>query len=410
MQAASPPRVYWLTEEFFPPEVGGTGVVAGSLSRGIAERGIPTVVITRQTEPPSAKVEQIERVRVRRISPGGRMKGAGWKALPVMIGFLLRLTTLLVIEARRYDLVVISGMKIIPLAAVPVCRLFGKAIIIRLESPFELVEPISAEALGTMGLAGRLLPRVLRWFQRNALRGADQVVAISQEMESRVLEAGVPQERVRRIPNGIDMRKYSPVSAQERTTLRSQLGIPQECTIVLFVGRLSRAKGVVLLIEAWPEIARRHPELRLLLVGSGEGSWDDCEEHVREFVRSHGMQETVIFAGRSDRAVQYMQAADMFLFPSEYEGFGLSVAEALSSALPSVLSTVGAAPELIEHGLSGFLFPPKNAPAMIEAVEECLAQRARWSEIGLAGREAMRPYDLDRILDAYAELCRQAAR
>lgn len=410
MPGTSPPRVYWLTEEFFPPEMGGTGVMAAGLSQGIAERGVATVVITRQTRPPSPKVEQIGRVHVRRIPPAGRMKGAGWKALPVMIAFLLRLTALLIIEVRRYDVVVTSGMKIIPLVAVPVCRLFGKGVIVRLESPFELVEPISAEALGTMGFAGRLLPRALRWFQRNALLRAGRVVAISQEMESRVLEAGVPPERVCRIPNGIDTKRYRPVSAQERRELRSRLRIPQERTVVLFVGRLSRAKGVVMLMESWPEIVRRHPQLCLLMVGSGEGSWDDCEEHVREFVRSHGLQEAVMFAGHSDRADEYMQAADMFLFPSEYEGFGLSVAEALSCALPAVLSSVGAAPQLVEHGRNGFLFPAKNAPAMIEAVEECLAQRERWNAIGLAAREAMLPYDLGSVLDHYAELCRQAAR
>ncbi|HEY3785401.1 MAG TPA: glycosyltransferase family 4 protein [Steroidobacteraceae bacterium] len=405
-----PPRVYWLTEEFFPPEMGGTGVMAARLSQGIAARDIPTVVITRQTRPPSPETEQIERVFVRRISPGGRMKGAGWKALPVMIGFLIRLTALLIGEARRYDVIVASGMKIIPLVAVPICRLFGKGIIVRLESPFELVEPISAEALDTMGAAGRLIPRVLRWFQRQALRRADRVVAISQEIEARVLESGVPAQRIRRIPNGTDMKKYRPASLEERRTLRSRLGIPQERTVVLFVGRLSRAKGVMMLIEAWPEVARRHPDLCLLMVGSGEGSWDDCEAPVREFVRSHGLQDAVIFAGRSDRADEYMRAADLFLFPSEYEGFALSVAEALSSGLPCVLSAVGAAPELVDHGRSGFLFPAKNARAMIDVFEDCLVQRAHWDAIGHAAREGMVPYDLDRVLDNYAELCRQAAR
>ncbi|HZO24245.1 MAG TPA: glycosyltransferase family 4 protein [Steroidobacteraceae bacterium] len=403
------PRVYWLTEEFSPPEMGGTGVMAAQLSRGIAERGIPTVVITRQTRPPAARAEQIERVFVRRISPSGRMKGAGWKALPVMLMFLVRLMALLIAERRRYDLVVASGMKIIPLAAVPICRWLRKGCIIRLESPFELVEPISAEALGTMGFAGRQLPRVLRWFQHRALRGADRVVAISQEMETLVLQSGVAPERVRRIANGINMKKFHPVSEPERRALRSQLGIPQDRTIVLFVGRLSRAKGVLMLIEAWPQMSGPHPELYLVIVGTGEGSWDDCEEQVRGLVSSQGLEDRVVFVGRSEHADQYMQAADVYLFASEYEGFGLSVAEALSSALPSVLSAVGAAPELVDHGRNGFLFPAKNPLAMIEAFEECLAQRARWNEIGLAAREAVRPYDLDRILQQYVELCRQAA-
>src|SRR5579863_6285838 len=185
------PRVYWLTEEFFPPEMGGTGVVAASLSQGIAARDVETHVITRQTEPPSSPREQIGSVDVRRISPAGRLKGAGWKAFPLMLIYLTRLFVLLMTEARRYDIVFASGMKIIPLVAVPVCRLVGKKCIVRLESPFELVEPISAEALGTMGRGGRLVTRMLQWFQRAAVRRAHRVVAISQEIEDRLLASGV---------------------------------------------------------------------------------------------------------------------------------------------------------------------------------------------------------------------------
>ncbi len=405
------PRVYWLTEEYFPPEMGGTGVVAAQLSQGIAARGVPMEVITRQTQPPSPREERIGDVRVRRIAPAGRLKGAGWRALPLMLLYLARLLVLLVAEARRYDIVVASGMKIIPLIAAPVCRLLGKKCIVRLESPFELVQPISAEALDAMaGRAGQLLPRILQPLQKAALQRAHCVVAISQEIANRLLAFGVSPVRMERIPNAIDLSKYRPVTAAERAALRSRLRIPAEQTIVLFVGRLSRAKGVIMLIEAWPAIAARHPQLCLLMVGSGEGSWDDCEAYVTEYVRAAGLHNQVIFAGRSERAQEYMQAADMFIFPSEYEGFGLSVGEALACALPSVLSSVGAAPELIQHGSNGFLFPPKDKLAMEEAFESCLAQRDRWPVIGARARAAMAPYDLARVVERYTNLCQRLAR
>ena len=404
------PRVYWLTEEFFPPEIGGTGLMAACLSQGIAGLGLPTVVITRQTDPPHAVRDRIGPLTVRRIAPAGRMKGAGWKAFPVMLLYLARLFLLLLGEGRRYDIVVTSGMKIIPLAAVPVCRLLGKKCIVRLESPFELAEPISAEALGAMQAgAGGLLPGILRRLQRAALRRADRVIAISRDIEARLLECDLPHERIVRIPNAIDLGRFHPVSEAEQHALRRSLSLPAGRDLVLYAGRLSRAKGIAMLIEAWPQILAQHPDLVLVMVGSGQGSWDDCEAQVTRFVREHGLADRVIFTGQSEQVWQYMQVADVFVSPSEYEGFGLTVVEAMASGLPTVVTSVGVAPELIEQGVNGFLFEPKNPRAAIEAVEACLAARDRWRAIGMAARESTQPFDLKRVFAAYVQLCRDLA-
>ena len=78
------PRVCWLTTEFFPPETGGTGMIAATLAQALAERNLPVRVITRQTLPRCARREKIGRVNVRRIRPAGRMKGVRWRAFPAM--------------------------------------------------------------------------------------------------------------------------------------------------------------------------------------------------------------------------------------------------------------------------------------------------------------------------------------
>jgi glycosyltransferase involved in cell wall biosynthesis len=405
--AASIPRVYWLTEEF-PPEVGGTGLVAASLSAGLAERNVDVHVITRQTQPASAERERIGRVAVRRIQPAGRMKGVGWRALPAMIGYLARLATLLIREAKNYDMVVVSCMKIIPLAAVPVCRMLGKPCLIRLESPFEIVEPIASESLAEMhGVVGRSLARALRAAQRSVLKRADCVIAISLEIERLLLSAPEPPARIVKIPNTVDLSKFHPIAAGNKRELRRQLGIPEHRTVALFTGRLSRAKGIGMLVESWPQLLRSHPDLLLLVVGSGKGSWDDCESQIAEFVSSHHLHDHIVLVGQSDVVTQYMQAADFFIFPSEYEGFSLAVTEALGSGLPSVLTSVGVATELLVDGVSAFLFPPKDREAMIRAIEVCLDRRADWGEIGPRAREAVAHCDKPRVFDQYATLCRE---
>jgi glycosyltransferase involved in cell wall biosynthesis len=404
---AARPRIYWLTEEF-PPETGGTGLVAAAIASGLAQRGLDVQVVTRQTRPPSAQREYFGQLYVRRVSPSGRMKGAGWRAVPVMVSYLVRMLWLLLLEARRFDVIVVSCMKIIPLVAVPVCRLLGKKCIIRLESPFELVEPIASESLHDIHPGvGRTMMQLLRRAQRSMLKRADCVVAISAEIDLLVRSALQTPPPIVRIPNMVDLQKFRPLEAPAREQLRSRLGIPPGRTAALFAGRLSRAKGIGMLVDEWAGLVARHPDLLLLVVGSGKGSWDDCEEQVARAVQSGGLRKHVVLAGHSDHVVDYLQAADFFIFPSEYEGFSLAVTEALGCALPVVLTSVGVASELVAEGVSGFLFPPKDPAAMVRAIETCLSRRGDWSEIGRRAREAVAPCDRSRVVDRYAAICRE---
>jgi glycosyltransferase involved in cell wall biosynthesis len=405
------PRIYWLTDEFYPPEIGGTGVIAANLAQGLARCGVETYVVTRQTRPPCARHERIADVDVRRIEPAGRLKGAGWRALPLLAFYLLKLVAMLIAEARRFDIIVISGMKIIPLAAVPVCRLLRKRCIIRVESPFEIVEPISAESLGSMsGVFGRLLSRLLRRIQTAALSRADAVIAISADMVQLLSDCGVAPARIVPIPNGIDLARFASLGERERDDLRRKLGIAADATMVLYTGRLSRAKGVRMLVETWRDLVAAHPGLLLVMVGSGRGSWDDCEAEIVEYIRSHSLQAKIVLAGQSDRVHEYVQAADLFVSPSDYEGFGLAVVEALAGAVPVVSTAVGVAPHILRHGVNGFLCLPKDKTALMDTLQFALSERQRWPQIGRLGREAAREYDLSHVSARYVALADQLAR
>jgi L-malate glycosyltransferase len=401
----APPRIYYLTEEFYPPQIGGVELMVSYLSHGLAARGIPTQVITRQTTPPALPEETIGSVRVRRIRPGGLLKGIGWRAVPAVVTYVCRLAFILLSEAARYDVVIISGLKIIPLAAVPVCRLLGKRCIIRIESTFELAEPLSAESRHSMGLMGRLLQGVLRRTQQYVLRRAEPVVAISREVEGKLLDLGVASTRIARIPNGIDLSRFHPVAADEKLRLRAQLSIPQQATVVLFAGRLSKAKGIVRLLELWPEIIARHPRLHLVIVGGGAGSFDDCEAQLLDLIQRGQLQPHVTMAGVTDRVHSYLQAADVFMFPSLYEGFGLGIIEALACGMIVAVTPVGVAEELIQHGVNGFLFRADDSAAIAGAMDAVLTAEDNWPAISRRARAAIEPFDLNAIVGQYAALC-----
>jgi len=401
----SPPRVLWLTTEFFPPQTGGTGVIASRLAQALAARGVPLQIITRQTLPRFALRERIGALQVRRIGPAGVSKGAGWRALAPMFTYLMRLATLLLAAARRYDLVIISGMKTIPLAAVPVCRLLRKKCVIRIESPFEIAEPIAAESLSTMGSIGGWLSRRLSAAQQSALRRADRVVAISDEIALRLRDLAYPEVRIARIPNAIDLSKFTPTPPHERQALRLRLGLPDDRTIVLYVGRLSRSKGVMMLVQALPELLARHPDLYLVLVGSGRESWDNCEPELTAYLRTQHLEAHVALPGHSDRVHEYLQAADLYVSPSDYEGFGLTIVEALACALPVVTTAVGVATQIVRNDCNGFLCPPRNPQALREAIDRALGERHRWAEIGRLARESSAVFALPRVIDQYLALC-----
>jgi glycosyltransferase involved in cell wall biosynthesis len=400
------PRVLWLTTEFFPPQTGGTGVIAARLAHALAERGVPLQVITRQTLPRCAVWEQVGKVRVRRVGPAGLIKGAGWRAVPAMLAYLARLVTLMVAARRDYDLVIISGMKTIPLAAVPVCRLLGKKSVIRIESPFEIAEPISAESLATMdSFIGSWLSRLVMVAQQMALKRADRVIAISDEIALRLRSLACPEARIARIPNAIDLTRFTSLPAGERQLLRRRLGFPENRTIMLYVGRLSRAKGVMMLMQTLPELIALHPDLYQVLVGTGRESWDNCEDEVIAHVRTHNLDAHVALLGHSDRVHEYLQAADLFVSPSDYEGFGLTIVEALACALPVVTTAVGVAAEIVRHDCNGFLCPPRDPVALRAAIELAFRQRHRWPEIGRLARQSTAKFDMPQVIDQYLALC-----
>jgi PAS domain S-box-containing protein len=404
----SAPRIYWLTEEFYPPQIGGLELMVSRLSAGLAARGLAVDVITRQPGTPCAARERLGKVNIRRLAPGGQVKGTGWRALPLVIQFLARLAFLLIREAPRYDLLIVSGMKVIPLVAVPVARLLGKRCIVRVESTYEIVEPVSAQSLTGMGfLSGSSLQLLLGHLQRRILSRADRIIAPSMELERILLARRMPAAKIIRIPNAVDLQSYHPVGADEVIRLRAELGLPAHSTLMLFAARLSRAKGIDLLARAWPQLAARHPDLCLVVVGSGTGSFDDCEAEVNDLMRRSGLSpDQVRVVGASDRVHEFLQASDLYILPSDYEGFGVGIIEALATGIPVLVTPVGVAPQLIAHGENGYLFPPRNEEAMVAAIEAALAARSRWPEMGRLGRRAVLSMDLQAVVEQYVALGR----
>lgn len=193
------------------------------------------------------------------------------------------------------------------------------------------------------------------WIEKTALEMADEVIAVSQSMKHDLLELfAVDADRVRVIYNGIDTEEYRPVTSQDAL---SRHGIDPRLPYVLFVGRITRQKGIIHLINA---IRYLDPAIQVVLCAGAPDTKeiaDEMEAGVRAIqeARSHVVWIAEIVDKRT--LIELYSKAAVFCCPSIYEPFGIIILEAMACGTPVVASAVGGIKEIVADGVTGFLVP-----------------------------------------------------
>jgi glycosyltransferase involved in cell wall biosynthesis len=367
-------------------------------------------VITRRAHRNFAAIELMGSVLVLRFTPVGEIKGVGIRAVPRLGLLLCKMLWRLVKDARRYDIVLVSGFNFMPISAILAALVTRKPCVVRPESPLEVTEAVGAQSRAKMGLAeNSVVMRALRAVRRLAARRVDRYIAISSEIAVGLKRVGVDADRIIAIPNGISVERFTAVTPDRKSHLRAALGLPLSALLMIYTGRLAVSKGVMTLIEVWREIAADHPGAHLVIVGTGSGSFDDCEPALRDFIAAHSLSNRVTLTGSVPGVHEYLQACDLFVFPSDYEGFSLSILEAMCVGLPMVTTRVGIAAELEDRGCFGLLVPPKDKAAFREALSSLLPDSARRARMSVDAQAAVRAgyssaAEARRYLELFAEL------
>jgi glycogen synthase len=194
------------------------------------------------------------------------------------------------------------------------------------------------------------------WIERTAYQNADGVVAVSEAMKADVQALyGVDPDRVHVIHNGIDPDEYRP--RPDPATLR-RLGVDPDVPIVLFVGRITRQKGILHLVRAVRHLA---PGLQVVLC-AGAPDTPEIGTEMRELVEAarHDARVPIVWLAdmlpKADTIALYSHAA-VFVCPSVYEPFGIINLEAMACETPVVASAVGGIPEIVVPGETGLLVP-----------------------------------------------------
>ena len=192
---------------------------------------------------------------------------------------------------------------------------------------------------------------------------SSEVIVNSNYMKNEVQRLfGLPYDKINVIPNGVNLQLFSNVNIDY--DFRRQYAMDNE-KIILYVGRLVYEKGIQNLIAAMPKILERYHDSKLIICGRG-GMIDELREQVKYL----GIENKVYFAGYCDsKKMQKMyKCADVAVFPSTYEPFGIVAIESMLSGTPTIVSDVGGLNEIIEHGVTGMKSYAGNANSVADSV------------------------------------------
>jgi len=243
----------------------------------------------------------------------------------------------------------------------------------------EPLRPWKAEQLG----GGYALSS---WAERVAATSAAAVVAVSDGMRADISAAypSIPPERIRVIRNGIDTSEYAPDPATE---VLDKYGIDSSRPYVIFVGRITRQKGLPVLLRAASAL---EPEAQLVLC-AGAADTPELLNEVTELVS--GLQASrsgVIWIPDmlpKPEIIQLLTHALVFVCPSVYEPLGIVNLEAMACGTAVVGSRVGGIPEVVDAGVTGLLVPPDDPASLADALNALIHDPVRAAAMGLAGRE-----------------------
>lgn len=244
-------------------------------------------------------------------------------------------------------------------------------------------------------MVGAILGRVVGWFYG----AVDRAFAPSQAVAARLYELGVPAARVARMPRGIDLDLFTPARRDAHAfadldDASGGLGAGggrSRALTVLYVGRLSREKGLDALLDGFAVAARAMPQARLLIVGEGPAAAALSERTERS-----GLGAQVRFLGpRRDAALAtVMASSDLFVSTSETETFGNTVVEAQASGLPVIVASRGAAHENMVDGVTGVVVDGRRPEEIGAAIRGLLVDASRRVRMGRAAAAFAQKYDM----------------
>lgn len=215
------------------------------------------------------------------------------------------------------------------------------------------------------------------WIKRRARKLYNKcslILVPSKEVKNILTRIGITTKK-EIVKLGVNTDRFVP--AQDKFAVRKKLNIPLNKTIIGFCGRIGREKDLPTLYSAFKKVLERTENILLLIVGEGVD--------IREMKRD----KNVILAGSVNDVVPYLQAMDIYVLPSLTETSSLSTMEAMSCALPVVVTPVGSIKEYVVDGENGFIFPPGEVNVLVQKILRLIRSEELRKRLGISARETI---------------------
>lgn len=370
----------------YPPQYSGYGFQLKSI---LDKMNLEEINITILTIHASSKSEQTNNIRV--ISLGNNKNQISTYT------FSFRAFIWLFKNRNKYSLIhcIKAGPEAI--ASNMISKILSKKIIVKVAQ-----DEMSDRELGS----SKGLIRFNRKLRHKILSNVDYFVAISEEINKSLKQRISRNSHILRIPNGVDIEKYTPIEEKQKSELKLQLNIEiNESPIILFAGAINKRKGVHDLLKAI-DLLDKNINCTFIFCGPilEEIDFMDRVEQYKENIK-------LIYAGKVSNLNQYMKISDIFILPSYSEGLPNVLLEAAASGLALLSTDIGGSRDIVKDGVNGFLVSTNDCRSLKEKVEILIKRENLRKEMGNNSREiAVKKFNIDKIAETYSDLYYQISK
>jgi glycosyltransferase involved in cell wall biosynthesis len=299
-------------------------------------------------------------------------------------------------EVKKLDIIHLHELRNFPQLITALCSA-------RAEKPFVI------QAHGTLLVSSHLMLKNMydKTLLKYLFSKAEKIIAVNEFEKKQILSYGVPSGKIAIIPNAINLDEF--FNLPQKGSFRMKYGLTGSDFVILYLGRIARDKGADILIKAISGIRNRYNNVKLVVAGPDDGFLP----YVVKLVRKLNLQNITIFTGPlrgRDKLGAYVDA-DIYVLPSRYEIWGMTILEAYACAKPVIASRVGGVPQMVKHGITGFLFESGNSEELGSYLAHFIENRSLIKEMGSRGREfVIKNYSIGKVVDKLEKLYFESIR
>lgn len=254
-----------------------------------------------------------------------------------------------------------------------------------------------------------------------AVKGADFVTAISENIRSVILDAGAREDRVRLIPNGVDLERFKVGSS---STIRKWLGVEDDARLIVTVGKYNPRKGQDYIVRCMSEVLKIEPRARLVVVGQ-------ATDALLPLIRDLGLEDKVVLTGgisppmsvmvptkgtrasesEPDRLAQLLCSSELYVsagVQKNSEGLSLAVLEAMAAGLPIAATRISGNTDIVVDGENGLLAEPRDEIGLASIILQILGNSLERDKMGAGAKETAGKYSWLNVARRYADLYDEA--